>query len=97
MKIQREKNQLEKAITNVRESTFLFINKYNQEKENAFKFYESSRNQLSNQLDYLRQESVVLPKIVFISLSGFSGLLIGYRRSNFRLFFVIIITFSLLF
>ena len=84
MSVEKEKNPFEAAITNVRQSTFLFLNKYNQQKENAFQFYESSRLQFRQQLDYLRQEAVVLPKIVFISLSGFSGLLIGFRRSNFR-------------
>jgi hypothetical protein len=42
---------------------------------------------LNDQLAYIRSETNIIPKLVFISLSGLSGLLIGFRRSNLRKFF----------
>lgn len=82
--IERKKNSFEQIITDLRQSTFQFLNKYQEEKEKSFQFYEATKLDFNQKLDYLRSESVILPKIVFISLSGFGGILLGYRRSNFR-------------
>lgn len=79
-----EKNQLEQAITTVRQATFDFLNKYQEQKEKSLQFYDSTKKDVNEMLGYLRQESVVLPKVAFISLSGFGGLLLGFRRSSFR-------------
>lgn len=82
--IPNQRNALEEVITSLRQSTFQFLNKYKEEKEKSITFVETTKADLNQKLDYLRSESVILPKIVFISLSGFGGLLLGFRKSNFR-------------
>lgn len=84
VRVEHQKNAFEEAITSARRATFDFLNKYREQKEKSLELYDKTKNDLNQKLDYLRQESVVLPKIVFISLSGFGGLLLGFRRSNFR-------------
>lgn len=37
-------------------------------------------------LQFLREDSATVPRIIFISISGFGGIIAGYRGSNTRFF-----------
>jgi len=41
--IERKKNSFEQIITDLRQSTFQFLNKYQEEKEKSFQFYEATK------------------------------------------------------
>lgn len=82
----QERSSLETAVSTVRQTTCEFFSQFKQQKEEACKLYESTSRSVAGQLEYVRAETNLIPKVVFISLSGLSGLLIGFRRSSFRKF-----------
>lgn len=82
----QEPSSLETAVTTFRQTTCDFLSQFKHQKDEAAKLYESSARSLTGHLDYVRAETNLIPKVVFISLSGLSGLLIGFRRSSFRKF-----------
>jgi len=81
-----ERSQLEELIRTTRESLCEFLHQFKDQREKSSKLYKESTSYLNDQLAYIRSETNIIPKLAFISLSGFSGLLIGFRRSNFRKF-----------
>jgi hypothetical protein len=81
-----ERSQLEELIRTTRESLCDFLHQFKDQREKSSKLYKESTSYLNNQLAYIRSETNIIPKLAFISLSGLSGLLIGFRRSNFRKF-----------
>lgn len=81
-----EPTTLEEGISTVRQAGCQFLSQFKHQKEETMKFYESTSNRVTQQLDYIRAETNLIPKVVFITLSGFSGLLVGFRRSSFRKF-----------
>lgn len=82
----KQPTALEDAVSSFRQAGCSFLNQFKQQKDDSIKFYESTSQQVAQQLDYISSEYNIIPKVVFISLSGFSGLLLGYRRSAFRKF-----------
>jgi hypothetical protein len=80
------KSQFQQGVTSFREGVFDLIKSVQQQKQNTIEYYSNTRSNLNSQVNKLSLEYNVLPKVVFISLSGLSGLLIGYKRSAFRKF-----------
>ena len=90
---QATRSSLETTISTIRQSTCDFLQQFKQQKEKAMELVDQSKLQVNSQLEYIRSETNLVPKFVFISLSGLSGLLIGYRRSKFRkIFYTTVLT-----
>jgi hypothetical protein len=81
-----DRGQLEATVSSLRQSACQFMQQYNEQKEKSLNYYESYKSNVKQQLHYLRSDTNIIPKVVFISLSGFGGLLLGFRRSTFRKF-----------
>lgn len=84
VQIEKEKSDLEKGVTSFRKSVCSLMQSFKSQTENSIQLYEKNKKVLNNNLEYIRSETNLVPKVVFISLSGLSGLLIGFRRSAFR-------------
>ena len=82
----QEPSTLETAVSSTRQATCDFLDQFKQQKDEASKLYDSTSRSFAERLDYVRAETNLIPKVVLISLSGLSGLLIGFRRSTFRKF-----------
>ncbi|RNA30979.1 MICOS complex subunit Mic26-like [Brachionus plicatilis] len=79
-----EKSELEKFVTNFRQSVCSLMGQFQKQTNSSIQYYEQSRDSLKNKVDYVRSETNIIPKFAFISLSGLSGLLLGYRKSIFK-------------
>ena len=84
VQIETEKSDLEKGVSSLRTSVCSLMQSFKSQTENSIQLYEKNKNVLNSHLEYIRSETNLVPKVVFISLSGLSGLLIGFRRSAFR-------------
>jgi hypothetical protein len=80
----QERGQLEQGISSLRQETEGLIQKFHKQRQELCQYVTNTRSSVNSQLNSLRNEHHILPKLAFISLSGLSGLLIGYRRSTFR-------------
>jgi len=78
------KSDLETAVASARSQACALMSQYKTERQNAAALYDKTKAQLNTQLEYVRSETNIIPKVAFISLSGLSGLLIGFRRGIFR-------------
>jgi hypothetical protein len=81
-----ERGQLEATISSIRQGACQFMQQYAEQKEKSLKYYESCESNVKQQLNYLRSDTNIIPKVIFISLSGFGGVLLGFRRTAFRKF-----------
>lgn len=81
-----EKSQLEKLVTDFRQSVCDLLKQFQDQTNYSVQYYEQSRDSLKNKVEHIRSETNIIPKFAFISLSGLSGLLLGYRKSVFRKF-----------
>ena len=81
-----ETSELEKAVSTARKSACAFVKQYEEQRRAAISLYETKKKNAADNLEYIRSETNILPKVAFISLSGLSGLLIGFRRSAARKF-----------
>ncbi|CAF0732635.1 unnamed protein product [Brachionus calyciflorus] len=79
-----EKSELEKFVSETRQTACGLMRQFNDQTEYLTKALEQNKLVLKNQLEYVRSETNLIPKVAFISLSGLSGLLLGYRKSTFR-------------
>jgi len=79
-----ERTPLETLITSVRRSLCSTVQQAKKSTEQISQYFDQSKKLADTQLTQLRHESVILPKVVFISLSTMSGFLIGFRRSTAR-------------
>ena len=84
--IETPRSSLETTISTIRQSTCEFMQQFKTQKEKTVAFVEQTKSNANSQLEYIRSETNLVPKLVFISLSGLSGLLIGFRKSKFRKF-----------
>ena len=84
--IESPRSPLETAISNFRQSGCQFMQQFKSQKEKTTEFVDQTKNKVNFQLEYIRSETNLVPKVVFISLSGLSGLLIGFRKSKFKKF-----------
>ena len=80
----KPKSVFEQSVTSVRQSVCQFIHQFKEQTEKMEELIKTNKQAANDKLSYLRSESTVLPKIAFISLSGLSGILIGYRKSTAR-------------
>ena len=78
-----EKSQLEQGVTAVRQETCNLIKSFQSQREKACEYFASAEKSANDQLDRLNS-SGILPKLAFISLGGFSGFILAYRRSPLR-------------
>ena len=81
---QPSRSPLETTISTIRQSTCDFMHQFKAQKEKTIELVDKTKSNANSQLEYIRSETNLVPKFVFISLSGLSGLLIGFRKSTFR-------------
>lgn len=79
-----DRSSLEEAIGSVRSTACSAVKQIKSQTSQLNDYLNSTRQSADKNLTYLRSESTILPKVVFISLSTLSGLLLGYRKSAFR-------------
>ena len=79
-----QKSEFEQIVTSVRQSVCQFVHQFKEQTEKMDELIKKNKQMANDKLSYLRSESTVLPKIALISLSGLSGILIGYRKSTAR-------------
>lgn len=84
--VEPPRSSLETTISTIRQSTCEFMQQFKTQKEKTVALVEQTKSNANTQLEYIRSETNLVPKVVFISLSGLSGLLIGFRKSKFRKF-----------
>jgi len=84
--VEPPRSSLETSISAVRQATCEFMQQFKTQKEKTVALVEQTKSNANSQLEYIRSETNLVPKVVFISLSGLSGLLIGFRKSKFRKF-----------
>ena len=61
-----KKNAVEQAITDVRLGTTNFLNQFQDQKNKTVNAYNTSLDTLNKQLEYIRSESNILPKVDFV-------------------------------
>lgn len=83
----KEKTQLETLISTARQTACSMVTTLKGQTKELNKFVDANKKEADDKLSYLRSESTILPKVVFISLSTLSGFLIGFRRSTARKIF----------
>lgn len=81
-----EKSQLEQAIATLRKETCGLMKSFQHQKDQTVQVVNQTSKTITDQVNTISTEYRLVPKLAFISLSGFSGLLLAYRRSVFRKF-----------
>jgi hypothetical protein len=79
-----KKSILEQYIGEARKGTCDAVTKITDQTKSSVSLIQTTRQNLSNQLNYIRSETNIIPKVIFVSLSGFGGALLAFRRSAFR-------------
>ena len=79
-----DRDRLEKLISGTRQGVCNVVQKFNNQIDTTKQMIQKTKTEVNNKLEYIRSETRILPKITFISLSGFGGLLLAFKHSNAR-------------
>lgn len=82
-----DKSELESLVSSARQSACNFVKEFQHQKDSTINYYETTKENIRNKVNYISSETNLIPKLAFISLSGLSGLLIGYKKSSVRKLF----------
>ncbi len=83
-----DKSKLQTLIKSVRQSICSSVQQAKKSTGQFTQYFDHTQKLAETQLTQLRNESTILPKVVFISLSTMGGFLVGFRRSNSRKIFL---------
>ena len=86
-KQQDEPGMFSDFIRSTRQSACSLVKSFQSETDSVITYVDKTEKNVISQLNYIQNDTNIIPKFVFISLAGFGGMLLGFRRSKLRKLF----------
>ena len=86
-KQQEDPGLLGDFVKSTRQSACKLVKSFQSETDSVITYVDKTEKNVISQLNYIQNDTNIIPKFVFISLAGFGGMLLAFRRSKFRKLF----------